>query len=44
VIGIEIEDCARRGGNLKVIASIDEPTRVLTRRPRAAGFWPTAEP
>jgi hypothetical protein len=40
VFGIEIEQCVRCGGRLKVIASIEEPElveRILTRRLRRSG-------
>lgn len=39
VFGIEIEDCARCGGKLKVIASIEEPeviARILAHLQRTA--------
>ncbi len=45
VFGIEIEQCARCGGRLKVIASIEEPElieRILThRRERGEEAAPT---
>jgi len=40
VFGIEIEACARCGGNLKIIASIEEPAviaRILVHRDRPCG-------
>jgi len=46
VFGIEIEQCARCGGRLKVIASIEEPElieRILAhRRERGEEAAPTA--
>ena len=46
VFGIEIEQCARCGGRLKVIASIEEPElieRILAhRRERGEEATPTA--
>jgi hypothetical protein len=40
VFGIEIEDCARCGGKLRVIASIEEPeviAKILAHLERTAG-------
>ena len=40
VFGIEIEACARCGGNLRIIASIEEPAviaRILVHRDRPCG-------
>lgn len=43
VFGIEIEQCARCGGRLKVIASFEEPERILAhRRERGEDVAPTA--
>jgi hypothetical protein len=39
VFGVEIEGCARCGGKLKIIASIEEPAaiaKILARREKAA--------
>jgi hypothetical protein len=39
VFGVEIESCARCGGKLKVIASIEEPAviaKILARRERTS--------
>ncbi len=42
VCGIEIEQCARCSGRLKVIASIEEPEiieRILGHRRERGGTW-----
>ena len=39
VFGVEIETCARCGGKLKIIASIEEPAviaKILSRLPKMA--------
>ena len=46
VFGIEIEDCARCGGKLKVIASIEEPqviAKILAHLEKTAPAQPEPE-
>ena len=44
VFGIEIEQCARCGGRLKVIASIEEPELIVSILRARESSWPAAEP
>jgi hypothetical protein len=47
VFGIEIESCARCGGRLKMIASIEDPAviaRILAHLDRTVGIQPELAP